>query len=80
MSLLPSAGPSATSSCSRTRPRDAAGSMAASQDDTSPEETTKKSKKRQRKFEEWKSTQRKEKRNKGESYVSKHGKEVGLFL
>ena len=34
------------------------------------------SRKRVRKEEEWKSTQRKEKRNSGEAYVSKHGKQV----
>ena len=66
-------------SCSRTQPSDAAGPSAVGCDATSPEESTKKTRKRQRKFEEWKSTQRKAKRNKGESYVSKRGKEVGFF-
>ena len=75
---LPSPGPSASPSCSRTRPSEATGRSSASDNATSPEESTK-SRKRQQKFDEWKSTQRKAKRNKGESYVSKRGKEVGFF-
>ena len=70
---LPTPGPSASPSCSRTRL-----SGATSPGETTP--TTTKSRKRRRKFEEWKSTQRKSKRNKGESYVSKTGKEVRLSM
>ena len=35
---------------------------------------------RHRKFEEWKSTQQKAKRNRGESYVSKTEKQVSEFI
>ena len=63
---VPASSPSTSASCSRTQQSSA----------TSPEETTKKSRKKQRRLDEWKSTQRKTKRNRGESYISKTGKEV----
>ena len=42
-------------------------------------ETPRASRKRVRRSEEWKSTQRKQRRNSGEAYVSKHGKQVHLL-
>ena len=62
--------PRTSAGCSRTTPSS----------NTSPAEAAKKSRKRQRKFEEWKSTQQKAKRNRGESYVSKTGKLVSEFI
>ena len=58
--------PCTSASCSRTTPSS----------NTSPAEAAKKS----RKFEEWKSTQQKAKSNRGESYVSKTGKQVSEFI
>lgn len=70
--MLPCVQPSASAGCSRTLASQAGPSGLG--DDASNQ----KSRKRVRKVEEWKSYQRKAKRNRGEAYVSKTGKEVWL--
>ena len=62
-------GPSTSASCSWTQASGAGTSDAG-------DETRKKRRKRVRRVEEWKSSQRMAKRNRGEAYVSKTGKEV----
>lgn len=71
---LPSPVPSASPSCSRTRPSEATGLTSARDNATSPEES-----KRQRKFDEWKSTQQKRETRESHTFLSE-GRRYVSFL